>query len=527
MIDSSPAFTQAARSGAVIWGAQMAAYLGSFVLGVAMAARFGAGGATDAYFMASSTAELLTKLLLGGALVSVLLPVLVKLRTQGTSADANTVYSTLFTLAVVSFVVLGGALELAARPLVSFLAPGFSEEAQRLTLLLLRVSLPAYLFSFLADLLIVPLHAERRFALPAMSRLVVPFLTLLFLLALAGIIGVTSLALGTLVGTSVQIVILVRALWTTGTRLRPSFAWRHPAVRRVLRLTLPFVISVLAAQGAGIVYRVLVSHAPEGSLASLKFSEKIYLMTNTLFLGSIAQVAFPIFAKAAATSDTDARARLRTAVRMVVFLALPLTVGMVLLGVPLVRALYERGAFNHEATLATAAVLPLYLVGLLGNGLSSLLGHLVLAYQDTRTSVAVTVALQTIVSALFVLLTPWLGIVTTLAAVSGFGPFLLTALYLFAVRKRLPHLWRTFLDPSLARIILAAAACGPAVLLVRRAVSASTPTLLNDLLTLLSAGLTGALLYAGVAWLLRVPEVELVGALARRGASNLARWRQP
>ena len=210
---------------------------------------------------------------------------------------------------------------------------------------------------------------------------------------LARRLGVQALALGTLLGTVLQVIILLTNLRRAGVSVRAAFAWNHPDVRRVLRLTLPFVLSILAVHGAGIVYRILVSQEPEGSLASLKFSEKIFQMTNVLFLGSITQVAFPIFAKAATTSMSELRDRLQTAARMVILLAVPLTVGLILLREPLVRVLYERGAFTATAAAGTAALVPWYVIGLLGNGLSSLLGHLVLALQDTRTSVKVNICL--------------------------------------------------------------------------------------------------------------------------------------
>lgn len=520
---TTPDLERAARAGASVGVAQLGGLILSFLLSVAIAAFFGSTRVTDAHFMAASTAELLAKIFLGSSLAAVFLPIFVSLldapagRVYGGAREiAAGLLSALITLALGAFLLLGGLLELFADPLITFHAPGFSPATHDLTVTIFRIVLPAYLAAFLADLLIVPYHAHRRFAFPAATRLLVPLLTLLAVLAFAQRIGVVTLAAGTLLGTTAQAVLLALSLRRLGVRLRLRAPWAHPEVGRVLRLTLPFAVSILAAYGAGTVYRILVSGMPEGSLASLKFAEKIFNLANALFLGSIAQVAFPIFARAAASGSPELlRDHLRTAARAVLFLGLPLTVGVVLLRLPLVRVLYERGAFTTAATTATATLLPLFVVGLLGNGVSSLLGHATLALQATRTIVAVNVALQAIAASLFVVVTPRLG-VAGLALVSGLGPFILTALYLWTLRTRIPGLTRSLLDRRLAALLLAAAACTVAV---RASIllTATLPTgLFADLLRLSIGALGGSAAYLGTAWLLHVPEVAVTKALLQR-----------
>lgn len=512
MTEPNPTLAHAARSGTAIGIAQLLSYAASFALSLAIAATFGAGRTTDAYFMATSTAELLAKILLGGAVTSVLLPLFVEYLAKENPSRAWTLFSSLFSLAMVAFLVFGSILQLFADTLVTFITPGFAEETRLLTIVLLRLVFPAYLFSFLADLAMVPLHAQGRFGLPALSRLVVPTITLLALLTLVGRIGISVLALGTLIGTAVQLSLLLLALSRGG--YKPTIHLLHPDVKRVLLLTVPFILSILAAHGAGIVYRMLVSLEPEGSLASLKFGERIFMIANTLFLGTIVQVAFPAFARAASTSLTEAHARLQTAFRLVTLAGIPLTVGLILLRTPLVRVLYERGAFTPEDTAATALLVPFFVFGLLGNGWSSLLGHFVLAFQATWTAVGVSVALQAIAAGLFALLVPSLGVVG-LALVSGLGPFVLTALYLWAFRHRMPSLRVLFFNAQMGRLALAGGLCALVVIAVLAVTQTFPPSRSRDLSTVLIGGIGGGGAYVLAAWLLRVPETGMVLRLLR------------
>ncbi len=515
MTNASLPLVRAARSGAAIVTAQIGVSILTFFLGVATAATFGAGGATDAYFMAASTAELLSKLLLGGALTSVLLPTFVGHLTRNDPERAARLCSGLFTLALVAFVVFGGALELLAAPLLQFLAPGFSAETRMLATVLLRVVLPAYVFSFLSDIVTVPLHAHRRFGLPAATRMFVPALSLGVLLALTARIGILTLALGTLAGTLLQFGVLFGAVRRAGVRLRLALPWRMPEVWEVVRLTLPFALSILAAYGAGAVYRILVSNEPEGSLASLKFAEKIFQMANVLFLSTVTQVAFPVFSRAVARGvPAEIVARLRTAVRVVLFVGVPITVGIILLREPLVRVLYERGAFTPAASATTALLVPLYMVGLLGNGISSLLGHVALALRQTRLTVAVNVALQAIAASLFVLLVPSFGI-AGLALVSGIGPFILTALYLWTLRAHVPRLGTVFAGPGMLHLVVAGAACAAAVFAVQRALGLIADPFARDVARLASGAAAGFAAYVAAAAFLRVPEVDMVKQLAQ------------
>lgn len=515
---------RAAKSGTAVGVAQIGAYLLGFFLSVAIAAKFGAAHLTDAYFMASSTAELLSKLFLGGALTAVLLPLFVQRVTDGDPARAWRLFSTLFTLALIGFALIGGLLELLADPLIRFLAPGFADATQTLSVNLLRVVLPAYVFTFLSELATVPLHAHRRFGIPATTRLIVPALMLLLLLAFAGVIGIYTLALGTLIGTGLQLAALLASLRRSGYRFRFTLGLANPDLRHTIALALPFVFATLATYGAGVVYRILVSQGAEGSFASLKFGEKIFQMANFLFIGTIAQVSFPIFATAVSSRSWDiVRDRLRTAIRLVTFVGIPLTVGLILLREPLVRAVFQRGAFTAEATAMTATFVPLYVIGLVGNGISSLLGHLTLALQKTRVAVAVSVALQAILASLFVLLVPRIG-VAGIALASGLGPFVLTGLYLIALRREVPKLGRMLADPLFPKLALAGAACATLVgLTTARAEALLSPSLLRDISTLVAGGTAGLAGFLGVAWLLKVREVTMVRDLATHAFRSLLR----
>jgi len=397
-----PPFFKAARAGSAIGISTIAALLAGFLLQLAIAYKFGASGSTDAYFMAQGTSELLAKILLGGSITSVFLPIFVEYLTGGQQDRAWKLANNLFNVSAIIFTVALIVLELFINPIVSFIAPGFSAETHHVTVEILRIMLPAFFFTMLLDLGAAMLNSLRVFGLPAAARLISPLLSFFLVVFLSDRYGIIVLAFGALIGGLLQLTLILWALYREGVPYRPTLSFTDPDLIRVLVLVSPFILSILAAQGAGIIYRILVSHFPEGSLSALKFGDKIAQMTNSLFLANIVVVSFPAFSRAVATGlESEIVKTTKQAFRIMVFFGIPLTIGIVLLRTNVIRLLYERGSFSAIDTGMTSAVLGILLLGLLANGLSSLLGHLALAMKVTRVSVIVTIITQILTSIFF------------------------------------------------------------------------------------------------------------------------------
>lgn len=505
---AAPPLFRAARAGSLIGLSTIGALVVGFFLQLAIAYRFGASGNTDAFFMAQGTSELLAKILLGGSLASVFLPMFVEHLTHNRPEQAWKLANHLLHLAAVVAAIVLGLLALFTDQIVSFIAPGFSPEVHLTTVRLLRIMLPGFFFLLLSDLLIAILHSFRVFGIPAATRVIPPAVTLACVLLLAPRYGVTTLAIGTLLGATINIVLLCIALLRAGYVYEPVFSLRDPDVRRVIRLVAPFVLSILAAQGAGIIYRILVSHFPEGSLSALKFGEKIFQMTNTLFLSSITTVAFPAFSRAVAARAWDeVRSTMRQAIRVMAFFGVPLMIGIILLRTPLVRLLYERGSFTPEDTAATAAVLGLFLIGLIANGVSSLLGHLALALKVTRVSVLATIGAQICSIILFLILAPRMGI-RGLALASALSPFVLTTLYVVFLRRQVKGLMHAIFDPGLLAFVGSGAALGIAIILVKRFLPLPASQGLADAALVVTSAFAGSMIYLLISKFLKIPEIR-------------------
>lgn len=487
-----------------------------FLLQLLVAYNFGAGQATDAFFMAQSTSEMLSKLLLGGSIAAVFLPMFVERLAHGKRDEAWQLALNLFHISGATLIFLLATIAIFSRPFVQFIAPGFDAETSSLTIRLLYVLLPSFLCLFLVDLATAMFHSLRRFALPASIRLIAPVISIISVGLLASSLGIYSLAIGTVAGSVIQFIILCFGLRHQGLRYQFIFAPRDPAIKKLFRLVYPFAFSVLAAQAAGIVYRVLVSHLSIGSLSSLKYAEKIFQLLTYVFIGSITTVLFPLLSEKAGRGDRiGMRETIASAVRLITFITLPMVIGITILHEPIIGFIYQRGSFTPEDTSMTAVALLFLGLGITVNGISSVLGHAVLALQKTRAAMIVTITSQGIAIILFALLAPPMAH-AGLALASSLVPVVITLLYFIYLRNFIPELGTIFWHRTLVKIALCSSALMAVVLLIQTYTSEIFP-----FSRLFIPTVAGAAVYLFTAYLLKIPEMHQSLAMFQKKFSKV------
>ncbi|MGE3164393.1 MAG: murein biosynthesis integral membrane protein MurJ [Planctomycetota bacterium] len=372
---------QAGRAGVVGSATMTSRILGLFREHV-FAKLFGTDALSDAFVMAYRIPNLLRDLFAEGALSSAFVPSFAECREQRGQAAAFRLAQTLF-----SFIFLVvGALTVAgvvfAPQIVNFIAPGFQHViesqttpgggvAQRdTTIRLTQILMPFLLLVSLAAACRGILNSYHRYFLPAVSPALFNLVAVITGLGMywAGMPPETAVygwALATLGGGLVQLLIQLPAVRTLGLRLRPAFAFRDPSFRRLLKLLLPATLGLAAVQVNVLVNSVLASLLTEGSATWLQLAFRLVYLPIGVVGVAVATVASVNLSALAAKRDMDRfRTDLMAAVRLVAFLTIPASVGLIVLGQPIVRLIYEYGRFSAESTTPTALALGGYSLGL-------------------------------------------------------------------------------------------------------------------------------------------------------------------
>lgn len=393
------------RAAAVVGAATLASRLLGFLRDLVLARTFGAGPATDAFFVAFRLPNLLRRLVGEGALASAFIPVFTDYLATRPRAEALRMFravSGAMTVALVLLTLLGVLL---APWLVRVMAPGFFAHPTtgHLTVQLTRVMFPYLLLVGLSALAMGILNAHRHFLAPALAPVMLNLAIIAAALGLAPHLREPVLALcaGVLAGGLGQLLIQLPALARRGVLLAPSLEPDHPAVRRIGRLLAPLLLGQSATQLNILVDTIIASFLAEGSVSYLYYADRLVEFPLGVFGIALATAVLPALSEEGARRDL---ARLHAlywfALRVAVFVSAPAAVGLYVLRDPLVRVLYQRGEFGLAEAVGTAWALGFYAPGLLGFAAVKIGAQAFYALGDTRTPVRVAIAAMAFNSAL-------------------------------------------------------------------------------------------------------------------------------
>ncbi|MBW2094654.1 MAG: murein biosynthesis integral membrane protein MurJ [Deltaproteobacteria bacterium] len=409
-----------------------------------IAALFGSGLTADAFFVAFRIPNLLRRLFAEGSLTIAFIPVFTEYLTRKGKDDAfemARVVLTLLSLALVIITVLG----LLFSPwIVRIQAFGFGGSGMKydLTVLLTRITFPYIFFISLVAFFMGILNSLRHFAAPAAA----PILLNVGIIGGAFLISphlsepIAGVAMGVFIGGFLQVVLQIPWVVKSGMRLLPLWMPGHPAVRRIGRLMLPAVFGSAVYQFNQFMGTLLASFLPEGSISWLYYADRVVQFPLGVFAIAISTAVLPSLSGHAAEKDLDEFNRtLSYALRLVFFVTIPATLGLIVLGRPIISILFERGAFSAHATSMTGEALFYYAVGLWAFSGIRILVSAFYALQDTKTPVKVAVVALVVNIALSLALMGPLrhgGLALALSLASGVQ-FVLLVLFLFRRVKTL------------------------------------------------------------------------------------------
>ncbi|MGD0947423.1 MAG: murein biosynthesis integral membrane protein MurJ [Candidatus Binatia bacterium] len=353
---------------------------------------FGTGIAADAFFVAFRIPNLLRRFVAEGAMSVAFVPVFTEYLTKRSRREAVEAASALATVMAAVLLVLT-MLGVAFAPLwTSLFAPGFSEAPDKfaLTVTLTRWVFPYIFLVSLVALASGILNSLRHFAAPAAAPI---FLNLSIISAAVWLsprlsTPIYGVAYGVLIGGLVQLAVQIPPLLRHGVRIVPRWQPRHEAVRRALGLMAPMVFGAAVYQVNLMISTMLASVLPSGSVSYLWYADRVFEFPLGIFAVALGTAALPSFsAQAARRAYAELRQSLAFSIRITNVIALPATVGMITLAMPIVSVLFQRGAFGAPEVTPTTQALCAFAVGLWPVSMARLVVPAFYALGDTRTPV--------------------------------------------------------------------------------------------------------------------------------------------
>ncbi len=509
-----------ARSTAFFSIATAASRVAGLAREVVAAGYYGISGPMSAFTIAFQVPNLIRALFADAALQPAFVPVFTEQLEQKNYREAFRLASTLLLIVTMVLGAITALFVLAAPVVMPLFAPGFEGEILDLTVTLSQVLFPILVLLGVSGIVVGVLNSYDRFGAFAIAPLFWNLTIIAVLVVvepmLEGQDRIYAYAIGILAGTLVQLLIPAFDLRNTPFKFSWSFEWRDPGVRRVLLLMLPVTISL------GLINFNLVINSFFGSLvsdqapAAIDKAFRIYQLPQGVFSVAIATVLFPTLARFASRGALDdLRATMANGMRQILFILVPATAAVLVLSEPMIRLVYQRGAFDAAETTVVATALFWFAFSLPTNGLFLLLTRTFFGLQRPWIPTAIAAG-NLVVTGLGALALYHLGVAGIVAstAIATTASVVAQCVILRRILGGL-ELGR-LLDASIRICVAAAALAGVSYGVWDVLDSALGRDLLGQIVSLGAALGAGGLVYVGAARLLRIAELEQIMRLLRR-----------
>ena len=459
------------RSAAVIGVATTISRVFGLVRDQALAYFFGASNAMDAFYVAYRIPNLMRDLFAEGAMSAAFVPTFTRrLTKEGRDAAWR-----LGTQLINALIVITGSLALAgivfAEPLTRLFARDFAEEPGKLelTIEMTRVMFPFLTLVAVAAACMGMLNSVHRFFAPALSpamfnvTIILSTVVLAPLMQQAGFEPIMAIAFGVVLGGVGQIVTQYWVLRREGFRYRVTLDPADRGLREILGLMGPGTIAGASMQLNLLVNTILATSQGTGAVSWLTYAFRLMYLPIGVFGVSIATAALPVLSRHAALDELhQVRRTISHGLRLMLMVMVPATVGLIVLAVPIVRLIFERGSFTPADTQATALALACYAPGIVGYSAVRLAVPSFYALGTSVTPALVSVGavgLNIVLNLVMVRVLGYQGLAlgTAIAALAN-GVLLLALL-----RQRLNGLEGSRIAKTFARIVVASLVMGAAI----------------------------------------------------------------
>jgi len=344
---------------------------------------FGTRAEMDAFLNASTIPTVLFDIF-NGALVASLVPTFSEYMSKGRDDEVRRLGSTVINALFFILTGLAGLGWMLAPIFVPVVAHGFPPSEQDLVVRMVRWLLPGIVATSLGGVCAALLNANHRFTASAMIWVAANIVTIGFVVALHGQLGIFALVLGTVLGLFAQLVVQVPSVLRHGL-YRFEFDLHHPGLAKTWALLIPVAVGSGAGQINLAFDRYFASTLTAGSTAGLGYTTKLAFLPVLIVATAISTVIFPLIASQFASSDrTGIRRSISLALRMVSFIVIPCAAGLTVLAYPIVQTLFERGAFGPTSTELCASLIPFACLPLLTISYNAVLGRACYACQAVR-----------------------------------------------------------------------------------------------------------------------------------------------
>ena len=486
-----------------------------------LAANYGTEMEAAAFLLASRIPRTFFDVIFASAISASFIPIFVEYLQKYGKEEAYRLANRFITvISTVTIVMMLAGMAL-AEPLTQLIAPGYDGTTAQLCVSLLRMLFPTMLFTAVAFSFVGILQSLDEFNIPAALSVASNGVLILYYIFFNDKFGIYGLTIAFLIGWAMQAIMQIPSLHKKGYRYKPDFHFKDEGLKKIGKLMLPVMVSTWIQPINFMVNTRFASQLANGSVtngelgvSALEYANNLYTIIVGVFVLAIANMVFPKFSRMTEDKKEFGLA-VRGTLKAMIFLLIPMTVGLMALAEPVVTLIYKRGEFDLLATELTSAALFFFALGMVGYGVQNILSRAFYANQDGKTpfySGLVSIIINAVLC--WLLLKPMgIGGLALAAAVSSTAA---AAVLMVPAVKQYPDILDKSLVGQVGKMVLAAAGMLALVLGCKHILNPLTGRLLGQIILLCVCGGVGVVSYMIFAKILRIEESDFVFDMVKK-----------
>ncbi|MBE3591347.1 MAG: murein biosynthesis integral membrane protein MurJ [Thermoanaerobacter sp.] len=470
-----------------------------FLRDMALASQFGTSVSMDAYNMATVIPMILFAAVTA-SIATTVVPIFTEYLQREGKQKAFDFINNLLGVVLIATVVLTFLGFIFAPYLVKFVAPAFTGEKFELTVKLTTILLPTMVLIAASNIFTGALQAMEHFTVPAMIGIPYNIIVITVATLYGSKFGITIVAYSIIIATFIQALMQLPVLYKLGYKLKLRVNFKDEGVKRVILLSMPVLMGTGIQTINVYVDRVIASFLPDGSIAALNYANRLNMFALGIFSTAIATVIYPVLSKHSVADDKEGFLKsLNFAVSGILYVLIPVSVGAMVLRVPIIKVLFQRGAFDERSTYLTSIALFYFSIGMTAYGLRDVLSRSFYSMKDTKTPMingAIAVLLNIALNLILVryLKLGGLALSTSIAAI--FATFLL----FISLKRKLGGIGGKYMFMSFIKAMFAAIVMGVIVHFMYNNLIVKMPSdkKIYEVIVLFITILVGAIIYSTI-----------------------------
>lgn len=404
-----------------------------------------------------------------------------------------------------------------AEPLVKLFALNFDGEKLVLTVKFVKIMIAGLVFVGISNILTPYLQIKGNFVVPGMIAIPNNIIIIISIILSYMTDNIYILPIGALIGMFSQFIFQLPFAKKNGYKFEYSLNFKDKYLKQMVILVAPVLIGVCVNQVNTMVDRSLASGLGDGVIAALNSANRLNWFVMGLFIVTLTSVIYPTLSKLSNEDNKDKFIEsVSLGINSAILLIMPVTIGFIVLSKPIVRILFERGAFDETSTLMTSSALVCYSIGILGQGLRNILDRVFYSLKDTKTPMVngiISMVLNVILNIIFVKIIGYNGLplATSLS-------FLICSLLLFnSLKKKIGYFGEDKIIKTTIKSLIAAIIMGVVTYFTYNILANILGSgFIKEALVLFGSVGIGALVYGVLVILLKVEEVSVVKNMIKK-----------